>query len=204
MYNLKIISSTVRPGRKGPIVTQWIAALARQTENFNTQVLDLGEINLPMMDEPNHPSKKMYQHDHTKRWSEKIEDADAFIFVTAEYDHNYPAPLRNALEYLTHEWKYKPAGIVSYGGVSAGTRAMKSLQGDLVSLGILPLIEAVNFPFFNQNINQWNEFEASETSHVAAENMLTQLVRWTKGMKAVREEKSEPYLLASAVVKKSK
>src|SRR3954470_19697724 len=105
MYNLKIISSSVRPGRKGPVVTQWISELARQNENFNTEVLDLGEIHLPMMNEPNHPSQKKYQHEHTKRWSAKIEEADAFVFVTAEYDHNYPAPLRNALEYLVQEWK---------------------------------------------------------------------------------------------------
>ena len=62
MYNLKIISSTVRPGRKGPLVTQWIADLAVKNGNFNVEVLDLGEINLPMMDEPNHPSIKKYEH----------------------------------------------------------------------------------------------------------------------------------------------
>jgi len=188
MYNLKIISSTVRPGRKGPLVTKWITELVKQNEHFNTEVLDLGEINLPMMDEPVHPMKKQYQHEHTKRWSEKIDEADAFVFVTAEYDHNYPAPLRNALEYLVQEWKYKPAAIVSYGGVSAGTRAMKSLQGDLVSLGIYPLLEAVNFPFFMQNIDEQNEFKANEVSHKAAADMLKQLLRWTKGMKAIREE----------------
>ncbi len=56
---------------------------------------------------------------NTQKMGAKIDEADAFIFVTAEYDYNYPAPLRNALEYLSHEWNYKAAGIVSYGGVSA-------------------------------------------------------------------------------------
>lgn len=190
-YSLKIISSTIRPGRKGPIVTRWMSELAKQNENFNTEVLDLGEINLPMMNEPNHPVKKLYQHEHTKRWSSKIEEADAFVFVTAEYDHNYPAPLRNALEYLVQEWKYKSAAIVSYGGVSAGTRAMKSLQSDLISLGVVPLMEAVNFPFFMQSINDRDEFHANEISYNAAANMLKQLVRWSKGMKAIREDKGE-------------
>ena len=162
MYTLKIISSTVRPGRKGPIVTKWIADLAKQNVDFNVEVLDLGEINLPMMNEPNHPSLRKYEHEHTKWWSAKIEEADAFIFVTAEYDYNYPAPLRNALEYLFHEWGYKAAGIVSYGGVSAGTRASNSLKNDLATFKMVPISEEVNFPFFKKNINEDDEFEVND------------------------------------------
>lgn len=189
MYNLKIISSTVRPGRKGPLVVAWITELAKQNGNFTVELLDLGEIKLPMMDEPNHPVMKNYQHAHTKWWSAKIDEADAFIFVTAEYDYNYPAPLRNALEYLSQEWGYKPAAIVSYGGVSAGTRASNALKADLSTFRMVPLAESVNFPFFQQNINDENEFVANETSHKAAQNMLKQLVRWTKGLKAIKEDK---------------
>lgn len=188
MYNLKIISSSVRPGRKGPMVAKWVADIAGGHPAFSVEVLDLGEVALPMMNEPNHPSLKKYEHEHTKRWSAKIDEADAFVFVTAEYDYNYPAPLRNALEYLVQEWAYKPAGIVSYGGVSGGTRAMRGLQGDLASLKMVPLMEAVNFPFFTQNINDRNEFAANETSHKAAATMMKQLVRWTKGLKAIRED----------------
>lgn len=188
MYNLKIISSTVRPGRKGPIIANWITELAKLTGNFDVELLDLGEINLPMMNEANHPALKKYEHEHTKWWSSKIEEADAFIFVTAEYDYNYPAPLRNALEYLFHEWGYKAAGIVSYGGISAGTRACNSLKADLSTFKIVPLQEAVNFPFFQQNINDQNEFDATEHAHKAAETMLKQLVRWTKGLKAIKKD----------------
>lgn len=189
MYNLKIISSTVRPGRRGPLIMNWIAGIAKANENFNVEVLDLGEINLPMMDEPNHPSLQKYQHQHTKDWSAKIAEADAFIFVTAEYDYNYPAPLRNALEYLFHEWSYKAAGIVSYGGVSAGTRAANSLKNDLATFKTVALTEAVNFPFFSKNINDDDKFEANEVSVKAAENMLEQLLRWTKGLKTIKEDK---------------
>lgn len=189
MYNLKIITSTVRPGRKGPVVAAWITELAKQNANFNVELLDLAEINLPMMNEPNHPVLKKYEHEHTKWWSAKIDEADAFIFVTAEYDYNYPAPLRNALEYLSQEWGYKPAGIVSYGGVSGGTRASNNLKADLSTFKVVPLVEAVNFPFFQQYINDQNEFEANETSHKAADNMLKQLVRWTKGLKSIKEDK---------------
>jgi NAD(P)H-dependent FMN reductase len=189
MYNLKIISSTVRPGRKGPVVTSWIADVARNHGSFQVEVLDLGEINLPMMNEPNHPRLKKYEHEHTKRWSAKIEEADAFIFVTAEYDFNYPAPLRNALEYLVQEWQFKAAGIVSYGGVSAGTRAWNSLKADLSAFKMVPLMESVNFPFFENNINDENVFEANDISYKAATTMLNQLIRWTKGLRIIKEDK---------------
>lgn len=190
MYKLKIITSTVRPSRKGPLVTDWIADRARENESFDVEVLDLAEINLPLMNESNHPRLKKYEHEHTKWWSSKIEEADAFVFVTAEYDYNYPAPLRNALEYLFHEWAYKAAGIVSYGGVSAGTRAANSLKADLSTFKIVPLYEAVNFPFFQQNINEHDKFIANEISHKAANTMLKEIVRWTKGLRLIKEDKS--------------
>jgi NAD(P)H-dependent FMN reductase len=187
-YQLKIISSSVRSGRKGPLIARWISQLAGENENFQVELLDLGEINLPLMDEPNHPAHKKYVHEHTKKWSASIEEADAFIFVTAEYDYNYPAPLRNALEYLLQEWAYKPAGIVSYGGVSAGTRAAKSLMGDLASLKIVPLTEAVHIPFFAQYIKD-GVFVASDISTKAAHTMLRELERWTKGLRLIKENK---------------
>ena len=189
MYNLKIITSTVRPGRKGPMVAAWIAEKAKQNGNFNVEVLDLGEINLPMMNEPNHPMMRKYEHEHTKAWSAKIDEADAFIFVTAEYDYNYPAPLRNAIEYLAQEWAFKAAGIVSYGGVSAGTRAANSLKADLATMSIVPMTMGVNFSFFTQLINEKGEFTPNEISHKAAESMLIQMVRWTKGLKLIKEDK---------------
>jgi NAD(P)H-dependent FMN reductase len=188
MYNLKIITATVRPGRKGPIITKWIAERATQQGSFNVEILDLKEINLPLMDELNHPMLKKYEHDHTKAWSAKIDEADAFIFVTAEYDYNYPAPLRNALEYLSHEWMYKAAGIVSYGGVSAGTRASNSLRSDLSVFQMVSVGPQVNIPFFTQFIKE-DVLVPNDTMEKAAVNLLKELVRWTKGLKIIKEDK---------------
>jgi NAD(P)H-dependent FMN reductase len=190
MYKIKIISSTVRPGRKGPIVSEWIADLARENGNFDVEVLDLGEIALPLMNEAVHPIMKQYEHEHSKQWSAKIEEADAFIFVTAEYDYSYPASLKNALEYLVHEWAYKPAGLVSYSaGGFAGVRAVMSLKTDLLSLRTIALAEAVNISGVNQRINEDGVFVADETINTMAQTMLTQLVRWARGMKAIKEDK---------------
>jgi NAD(P)H-dependent FMN reductase len=194
MYNLKIISSTVRPGRKGPIIAEWIKELAIATGNFDAEVLDLGEINLPLMNEAVHPIMKQYEHEHSKQWSAKIEEADAFIFVTAEYDYSYPASLKNALEYLVHEWAYKPAGLISYSaGPFAGVRAVSNLKPDLLSLKVVSLAESVSIPVLDQFMNEEGQFVPNEIITKSANTMLTQLVRWTTGMKAIKEDTEVVY-----------
>lgn len=190
MYKLKIISSTIRPGRKGPIVANWIAEAAKDHGEFEVEYLDLGEIGLPLMNEAIHPIMRQYEHEHSKRWSAKIDEADAFIFVTAEYDYSYPASLKNALEYLVHEWAYKPAGIVSYSaGAFAGVRAVMSLKSDLLSLKTIALGEMVNIPMLQQFINEGNQFVPDDRLSAASGLMLNQLVRWTKGLKTIKEDK---------------
>jgi NAD(P)H-dependent FMN reductase len=190
MYKLKIISSTVRPGRKGTTIANWVLETVKNHGGFDVELLDLGEINLPLMNEPIHPIMRQYEHDHTKQWSAKIEEADAFIFVTAEYDYSYPASLKNAIEYLVQEWAYKPAGMVSYSvGPFAGVRAVVSLKGDLLSLKTISLGEMVNISFLDKYINEDGVFIADERLIVTSKIMLDQLVRWTKGLKAIKEDR---------------
>jgi NAD(P)H-dependent FMN reductase len=185
---VKIITSTVRPGRKGPVIGKWVTEAAEKF-GFEAELLDLGVVNLPLMDEAVHPILKQYEHEHTKQWSAKIEEADAFIFVTAEYDYNYPAPLKNALEYLVHEWAYKPSGIVSYSiGPFAGVRAGVHLKADLISLRNIGLAEMVTIPSFNQFINEDGNFIPNELLEKSVEVMFIQLKRWAKGLKAIKED----------------
>jgi NAD(P)H-dependent FMN reductase len=189
MYKIKIISSTVRPSRKGPIIAKWITEEVKKHGAFDVELLDLGELDLPLLNEPNHPRLKQYEHDHTKQWSAKIDEADAFIFVTAEYDYSYPASLKNALEYLVHEWAFKPAGIVSYSiGPYAGVRATANLRADLMWLKIVPLNEAVHIPTIDKFITD-GHFKPNEAMVAAKDIMLGQLIRWIKGMTLIRHDK---------------
>ncbi|WEK35077.1 MAG: NAD(P)H-dependent oxidoreductase [Candidatus Pseudobacter hemicellulosilyticus] len=189
MYKLKVISSTVRPGRKGPLVAQWIAEQANATGDFDAEVLDLGEIKLPVFDEAVHPLMRQYEQPHTKEWAARIDEADAFVFVTAEYNYSYPASLRNALEYLHHEWGYKAAGLVSYSmGPFGGVRAINNLKMDLVTLKIMPLAEFVPIPSLGNLLTEEGAFQSSELVDKSVAAMLKQLARWTKGMKSIRED----------------
>lgn len=184
MYKLKIITTTTRPGRKGPILAAWIADIAKQYPDYQTEVIDLGELKLPLMDEPEHPRFRKYQHEHTKKWSATIDGADAFIFITAEYNYSMTAPVKNAIDYLFHEWADKPAAFVSYGGASGGTRAVQMLKQVLTTLKVVPVTEAVVLPFFAKMINDEGGFESNDGIDQSAHVMMKELLRWALLLRA--------------------
>jgi NAD(P)H-dependent FMN reductase len=186
MNNIKIITSTTREGRKGIAVENWITELAKQTDKYNIELLDLAKINLPFMDEPNHPRLKQYQHDHTKKWSETIDAADAFIIVLAEYNYGFPAPIKNAIDYLYNEWMHKPVAFVSYGGVSGGLRSTQMLKQVVTATHMMPIVEQVNIPFFAKLINENGTFVPDEKITKSAHGMLKELERWSNALKAMR------------------
>lgn len=185
---LKVIVGSTRPGRKGPIVAKWFADFASAHSDFKVEILDLKEFDMPLFNEPEHPKSGNYQHESTKAWSKAIADGDAFVTVTPEYNHTYPATLKNAFDFLHKEWKEKPMGFVSYAGVSAGTRAVSELKLPVATMSMMPIVEAVNIPFFWNFITKEGNFEPNETTEKAAQAMLHQLSRWAKALKAMREE----------------
>lgn len=187
-YKLKVIIGSTRPTRKGPIVADWFLKIAKQHSDFEVELLDLKEIDLPLMDEPNHPRLREYTKEHTKKWSKTIDEADAYVFVTPEYNYGRPATIKNAMDYLFEEWQEKPVGFVSYGGVSGGTRAVQELKLTITTLGMMPLPQAVNIPFFTQFINDNDVFEANEPLEKSANVMMDKLQSWTKALKGMRED----------------
>jgi NAD(P)H-dependent FMN reductase len=142
-----IVVASVRPGRVGLPIAQWAHSRLANRDEFDIDFVDLAELALPMMDEPNHPRLRNYVHEHTKAWSARVEAADAFVFVTPEYNHSYSGTLKNALDFLSQEWWRKPVGFVSYGGISAGSRGVVALEPVLVALGLVKTGAAVEISF---------------------------------------------------------
>jgi NAD(P)H-dependent FMN reductase len=186
MLQLKIVIGSTRPGRKGPAIASWIEEIARKHPSFEVSLLDLKEINLPFFDEPNHPRLQQYEHQHTKKWSEIISTADAFIFVTPEYNYGFPAPLKNAIDYLFMEWQYKPVGLVSYGGIAAGTRAVQMLKQVITTLKMVPVTESVNIPFFQKFMDDEARFVGDDTLRKSAGDMLNEIAKWATALKPMR------------------
>jgi NAD(P)H-dependent FMN reductase len=182
---LLIIIGSVRPGRVGLPVANWFEGQARAHGQFELEVVDLAELDLPLLDEPKHPRLREYAKPHTHAWSAIVEAADAIAMVTAEYNYGYPPALKNAIDYLHHEWRYKPVGFVSYGGVAAGTRAVQQLKQVVTALGMVPTMASVNIPFVAQFLED-GEIAANDVMTQAAADMLDELARLQDALRPLR------------------
>jgi len=183
---LLIVIASTRPGRVGLPIAEWFEERAVADDGFEVEIADLAAIDLPLMNEPKHPRRREYEHQHTKDWSARVEAADAFVFVHPEYNHGITAPLKNALDYLSQEWAYKPLGLVSYGSVSAGTRAAQMIKQVAVYLKLFTVAEAVSIPFVSRRIDDDGKFVPDEMVEKAAAGMLTELVRLEGALRPLR------------------
>ncbi|MFE9029569.1 NADPH-dependent FMN reductase [Streptomyces iakyrus] len=184
---LTTVVASTRPGRVGRSVADWFTARAAQCEQFESRLVDLRELALPFFDEPHPPALQQYTHSHTRTWSRIVDGSDAFVFVTPEYNGGFPAPLKNAWDYLVVEWQHKPAAFVSYGGVSAGTRAVQMAKQVVANLRMLPIGPTVSIPFVSERVED-GAFQAGKIHEAAAEHMLDELVRTATVMRRLRGE----------------
>jgi NAD(P)H-dependent FMN reductase len=184
---LQIIIASTRPGRVGPSVAAWFHDRAVKAGDFEVELIDLAEVNLPMFDEPKHPRFGDYVHQHTKDWSATISRGDAYVFVIPEYNYGYNAAIKNAIDYLNKEWQYKPLGFVTYGGVAAGTRAMQMLKQVVSAVKMVPMTDTVNIPFVQQFLDERRALQPNDVMESAATALLAELARWTAAMQALRD-----------------
>lgn len=188
-----IIAST-RPGRVGPTVARWFHDIALQHGQFDAELVDLASFNLPLYDEPHHPVRQQYVHEHTKAWARSVEAADAYVFVTPEYNFGPTPALLNALNYVYKEWNCKPAAFVSYGGISGGLRAVQQTKLTLTTLKIMPLVEAVVFPGIAQHIDADGHLSANDSQARSAIALLDELHRWAGALQPLRQPQLQPAL----------
>ncbi|UYM03976.1 GNAT family N-acetyltransferase [Solicola gregarius] len=141
MRVLVIVAST-RPGRLGTAIADWFVRVTKADAEHGGIAVDvahLAELDLPLLDEPEHPSEGAYVHEHTRRWSQRVAAADAFVMITPEYNYGMPGSLKNALDFLYHEWAWKPVAFVSYGNTSAGTRSVQMTKQVVTTLRMMPI-----------------------------------------------------------------
>lgn len=187
MENLKVavIVGSTRPGGVGRKVAQWYVQSAKLVEGVDLEIVDLNDENLPMLDEPIPPSMNQYAHEHTKKWSKKIAGFDGYIWVTAEYNHSIPGALKNAIDFLNHEWAKKPVGMVSYGSMG-GVRAAEHLRQVAGELQMVDIKEAVMIR------NPWAMFDEAgkmieKLVYGSTETQLEQLKWWGELLKEAKK-----------------
>ncbi|NUT41223.1 MAG: NAD(P)H-dependent oxidoreductase [Thermoactinospora sp.] len=185
MPTLKIIVASTRPTRIGRTIGDWVAAHAAGHGSFDVELVDLAEVGLPFLDEPEDATTGRYVHQHTKDWSATVESADAFVLVMPEYNYAFNAPLKNALDFLHREWEHKPVGFVSYGGLSGGLRAVEMLKPVLVKLRMIPAGNAVTI-FRRQAMDQDGRLIVDAHLRSSADGMLNELQTLTRVMSSLR------------------
>jgi NAD(P)H-dependent FMN reductase/GNAT superfamily N-acetyltransferase len=169
-------------------VAQWlIEAIAPRAAELGVDLVPvaLGDLDLPFLDEEEHPSSGVYRHEHTRRWSAIADAADGFIVVTPEYNYGMPAALKNALDYLGSEWAWKPIGFVSYGNTSAGTRSVQHTKQVVTTLRMVPLGATVAIRIGDSVEN--GRLRTDTARDVAGVALLDELVRVSHALRPMRE-----------------
>lgn len=184
---LQVVVGSTRPGRVSKPIGDWFSEQVTKHGGFAVEVTELAELALPFFDEPKHPRAREYVHDHTKAWSKRVSRSDALVFIVPEYNHGFTGDIKNALDFLFHEWAYKPAGIIAYGnGNAAGTRAAQMLKPILLSLKMAPVLEGLNFPYVAQLIAEDGTLKTNEAMERAAKAMLDEIRRLSIALGAIR------------------
>ena len=185
MLKVAIILGSTRPGRKSEAVGRWVHALATQRTDASFELVDLRDFNLPLLDEPTPPSQRKYTQPHTLAWSAKVESFDAYVFVTPEYNHSTTGALKNALDFVYHEWTNKAAGFVSYGS-AGGVRAVEQLRLILAELQVATVRNQVMLSLFT-DFENYTTFKPDPRHEKSVTGMLDQLVSWGTALKTTRK-----------------
>lgn len=182
---LTIVGST-RQGRKGGAIGRWFAGLADQRDDLTHELVDLRDWPLPFFDDPIPPAMgQPSQHDVVRAWGEKVASADGYVLVVPEYNHGYPAVLKNALDSVFSPWLRKPVSFVGYGGPGAGVRAVEQLRQVVVELEMAPLRHQVSIARAYMSLDA--EGRPTEDWHEQdAQRLLDEHVWWARALAAAR------------------
>jgi NAD(P)H-dependent FMN reductase len=191
---LAIVLGSIRQNRQTPKESTWVMNAAKQLENVNMELVDLKDYPMPLFDEPvsprYNPERKI--DSAVKPWIEKLNEFDAYVFITPEYNHSIPGALKNALDYLTWELNRKPFAVVSHGS-AGGARAATDLKEILSESRAIPIPNAVTVTNMSELIDDKGELNAELKANpygpqTALKNMLEELKWYSDALAAARSK----------------
>jgi len=192
---LVILIGSVRQGRFGPVPAAWIAELARDSGRFDVDLVDLVDFEIPLelpIDPPKLAGDSYPRPSGMADLTARLDAADAFIIVTPEYNHSYPASLKAVIDWHFTQWTAKPVAFVSYGGAAGGRHAVLHLENVLTELHAVTIRDGLSFPnyFFNFDFAVGQPLHPQATSY--AHSMLVQLDWWATALRRARTEVPYP------------
>jgi NAD(P)H-dependent FMN reductase len=184
-----ILYGSTREGRLCDRIADWIAAEVARQHGFAIDRIDPLLLELP-------PRHERNDGDAVKALRARIGAADAFVVVTPEYNHGYPAALKQLIDSVSGEWQAKPVAFVSYGGVSGGLRAVEQLRQVFAELHAVTIRDGVSFSNVWHSIGTTGQLDASDAARDAAARMLAQLRWWARTLRDARAASSYGLLRA--------
>ncbi|AZM53106.1 NADPH-dependent FMN reductase [Streptomyces sp. WAC 01529] len=178
-----VIVGSNREGRFGPIVAEWLLARVRERSDLTVDVVDLAESDLPTSLSFNPPAAVAAE---LAKVTPKLAAADAFIVLTPEYNHSYPASLKNLIDWHKAEWEAKPLAFVSYGGLSGGLRAVEHLRPVFAELHTMTIRDTVSFHNAGALFDDQGNHRDPSAADAAAKAMLDQLAWWGWALRAAK------------------
>lgn len=175
-----------RTGRFGPVIAEWLLDRVRRHDGFEVDVVDVAEADLP--------TTFATTPEGTARLAgitPKLAEAEAFIVLTPEYNHSYPAALKNLIDWHFHEWRAKPVALVSYGGMSGGLRAAEHLRQVFAELHAVTVRDTVSFHQAHSAFDETGHLKDPSAPDSAARVMLDQLAWWAQALREAK--KRRPY-----------
>jgi NAD(P)H-dependent FMN reductase len=189
---LGVITGSAGEGRHGDLITRWLLQEVQRHGRFRPDLIDLRTLDLPWL----RPAGGAEPGEATDVLLSRLNRADAFIVVTPEYNHGYPAPLKHMIDLGYHEWHAKPVAFVSYGGMSGGLRAVEQLRQVFVELHATTIRDGVSFHRVAEQFNADGQLRYAAEAGAAAEAMLTQLEWWASALQHARQRR--PYVAGAA------
>lgn len=193
--NIKVIAGSTREGRFSDKAARWISEEIKKQDGIEVEVLDLQDYEMPFFDQAMSPSFKTepYENEAVARFTKKVDEADAFIIVTPEYNHGTSAVLKNAIDWVSPEWNNKPVSFVSYGSVG-GARAVEQLRLIAIELQMAPIREAIHIngeQYFPVVMGGGDSDALLANYGDKAQAMITQLLWWAKVLKDAKNSEED-------------
>jgi NAD(P)H-dependent FMN reductase len=186
MLKVAIVLGSTRPNRVGAVVAPWVLEIAKKRKGAEFTLIDLAEVNLPILDEGLPPITGQYDHQHSKDWAAQVSQFDAFIFLTPEYNHSFPAGLKNALDFVHGEWNNKAAGFVSY-GANGGIRAVEHLRLVLAELQIATVRTQLALDSY-ADFENFYDFKPTARHEETLNTLIDQVIAWGTALQPLREK----------------
>lgn len=187
---IAVVIGSIRPNRFGDKPAQWILDHARARGDFDVELVDLKDYELPLFDAPASDLWMPTPNPVAAKWQAKLYEFDGFIVVTAEYNRSIPGALKNAIDWAYKPFNKKAVAYVSYGSVG-GARAVEHLRTIMVELQAVSVRHGIHIggsEFASVFLGQKTWAEVAPGFDPFTKDLLDNLAWWTNATRTARTE----------------